>query len=140
MASQSPIAGGCLCGAIRYAATGAPFHATLCTCTLCTRSTGAPIVGWVSFPRAGFAFTRGKPRRYASSATAERSFCPTCGTSLTFEARALPDEVDVTLASLDDPQALPPRDHLYTITRVRWLKISDGLPQFPGAREQEPPD
>ena len=36
------LAGGCMCGAVRYEADGAPFHATLCHCVDCRRAGGAP--------------------------------------------------------------------------------------------------
>jgi hypothetical protein len=128
------LTGGCLCGHVRYAADGAPFHETICHCSVCRRAAGAPMVAWFSVPRAGFRVVAGTPARFASSARAERTFCPRCGTPLTFEARDLADEVDVTTASLDDPEAVPPHDHTHTETRLRWVRLADGLPAYPERR------
>jgi len=126
--------GGCLCGAVRYEARGAGFHATLCHCASCRRATGAPVVAWVSFTAAGFGFTRGTPARHRSSAEVERSFCAACGTPLTYRHDTLPDEVDVTTASLDDPSAFPPGDQTWTSERLPWLTIGADLPSFPRTR------
>ncbi len=129
----SRLVGGCLCGAIRYEARGAPFHQTACHCSLCRRSSGAPLVAWFSLQPADFVITAGQPSHYRSSAKAVRSFCPACGTQLTFKHDGL-DEIDVTASSLDNPEAVPPRDHTYVSTRLNWLHLNDGLPQYAQAR------
>ncbi|HEX4768731.1 MAG TPA: GFA family protein [Lichenihabitans sp.] len=116
--------GGCFCGKVRYEAQGTPFHETLCHCTDCRRAAGAPAIAWFSVGRAEFRFTAGEPRVFRSSDRAIRRFCPDCGTQLTFEADALPDEVDVTAASLDEPNEVPPRDHSHAGSRVAWDELS----------------
>jgi hypothetical protein len=131
------LTGGCFCGAIRYEAGGTPFHETLCHCSMCRRSAGAPAVAWFSVPRAELRFLSGTPARFASSASAERGFCPSCGTTLTFEAKDLPEEIDITTASLDDPNALPPREHIYTSTRLHWMAGLDALPSFAEGRVEK---
>ncbi len=37
----------------------------------------------------------------------------------------------VTLATLDNPNALAPECHVWTSSKVDWLKLDDGLPQYP---------
>lgn len=126
--------GGCYCGEVRYTTDGGVFHETACHCTVCRRSTGAPFVAWFSVPRAAFRFVRGEPARFRSSGHGTRSFCPRCGTALTFEDDAMSGEVDVTVCSLDDPELVPPRDHTWVASRLEWVKTGDGLPEFGGAR------
>ena len=60
------LTGGCLCGHVRYEADGAPFHETICHCSMCRRAAGAPMVAWFSVPRAGFRVVAGTPARFAS--------------------------------------------------------------------------
>jgi hypothetical protein len=60
------LTGGCRCGAVRYAAEGAPAHSSLCHCADCRRSAGAPMVAWALFPQERLAIT-GQPVRYESS-------------------------------------------------------------------------
>ncbi|HEV7266905.1 MAG TPA: GFA family protein [Falsiroseomonas sp.] len=130
------LTGGCLCGAVRYEADGTPFHETVCHCSMCRRASGAPMVGWFTVRRQGLRFVGGAPARYASSARAERSFCQRCGTPLTFESRDFPDEVDVTIASLDNPEAVRPRDHTRTGTQLGWVKLADGLTRYTDLRDE----
>ncbi len=126
--------GGCFCGAVRYEIDGRPLRATDCHCTTCRRTSGAPVVAWTVVPRAAFRWLQGTPSRLASSAHGRRSFCPACGTPLTFEASDESDEVDVTTCSLDDPEQAPPQDHVYVRSRLSWVTLDDGLPRFPGSR------
>ena len=134
---NDPVAeGGCLCGAVRYRAAGAGGHPTLCHCRSCRRASGAPVVAWVTFPRAGFAFVRGAPVRHRSSAPVLRSFCGACGTALTYQHDAFPDGVDVTTVSLDDPEPWAPADHTWTSHRLPWLHLGDDLPRFPRSRQE----
>ena len=127
--------GSCFCGAVRYQAEGAPFHETLCHCSICRRTSGAPFVAWASFPRAGFCFTSGSPARIRSSPVACRSFCASCGTPLVFEHDELPDELDITLCSLDEPESIQPRDHTYVRSTLRWADSLDGLARYSEGRE-----
>lgn len=121
--------GGCLCGALRYEVRGEPVTVALCHCSMCRRSAGAPLVAWAMFERDAFAFTQGKPAVYRSSPGAERGFCGSCGTQLTFRAEFLPGLVDLTVASLDDAAALIPRMHIWESSRLPWLEVSDTLPR-----------
>lgn len=130
---MSSLTGGCLCGAIRYEARGTPFQQTICHCSICRRSAGAPMVAWFSVKVADFEITAGQPSHYRSSAKAVRSCCPACGTQLTFKDDAL-EEIDVTVCSLDDPAAVAPCDHTYASSQLPWVRLADGLPRFDEAR------
>jgi hypothetical protein len=128
--------GGCFCGRIRYKVTSAPFHETNCHCSICRRTTGAPFVAWFSVRPSEFRWVSGAPSHFRSSSKASRSFCAHCGTQLTFQSDDYPDEIDVTTCSLDQPEAVPPRDHTYTGNKLPWIWLSDRLAQYPQARGQ----
>lgn len=130
---MSGLTGGCLCGAVRYEARGTPYQRTVCHCSICRRSAGAPMVAWFSAKLTDFSFTAGQPAIYRSSAKARRGFCPACGTQLTFKLDAL-DEIDVTVASLDHPEAVPPEDHTFVASQLGWVHLDDGLPRHAQAR------
>jgi hypothetical protein len=72
----------------------------------------------------------GNLTQFRSSKHATRSFCPACGTQLTFADDALPGEIDIAICSLDDPGLVAPKRHIYVHSQVPWLKFSDGLPTF----------
>jgi hypothetical protein len=126
--------GGCCCGDVRYEAGGPTSHETICHCTLCRRTSGAPLVGWVSFGAGEVRVLQGTPACYRSSPAALRSFCPRCGTQLFFRSDAAPGPVDVTIASLDDPEAIRPKDHTFVRSRLSWARLADGLPEHPAER------
>jgi hypothetical protein len=99
---------------------------------MCRRAGAAPVVARLTVAGAALSWIRGTPAVYRSSAEAERLFCPKCGTQLAL--RDEPDHLDVTLASLDSPEAVRPRYHIWTSSRVGWFEIADDLPRFPDNR------
>jgi len=127
--SENVYAGGCLCGAVRYEVKGAVSNPCFCHCASCRRATGAPMVPWGTFVREAMRVTRGRLSEYRSSAQVWRGFCARCGTSLTYRHEAHPAEIDVTLATLDDPTLLTPAMHVWVKDRLPWTAIGDSLPR-----------
>ena len=126
--------GGCLCGAIRYRAWGKAFNITHCHCCTCRRASGAPFVTWAGFDVDKFVFTQGHPTSYASSENVVRTFCDRCGSPLTYQRLDLPDSIDVTLGSLDEPEEISPEDHTWTEHQLSWIALADDLPRYSGHR------
>lgn len=131
---MSPITGGCLCSSIRYEAAGQPCNVTHCHCLDCRRSSGAPFVTWATFKRNAFRIVSGQPRELQWAGRI-RSFCPQCGTPLTFLSAQDADEIDITVCSFDQPGNVTPSDHTWTEDRLPWIHLSDGLPEFNQNRE-----
>ncbi len=129
------LTGGCFCRAVRYEAAGGTFHSTLCHCSDCRHVAGAPAVAWFSITVSGFRVTSGTMRRFHSSAKAVRGFCGDCGTALTYQHADFAEEIDVTSASLDAPEAMPPADHTWICERLDWMKVAAGLPAYERGRE-----
>ena len=125
-------AGGCLCGQVRFAVSAEPLQSGYCHCRMCQKNSGAPVVAWVTFPSASFAWMAGRASTYESSPRARREFCAHCGSYLVFRTRDYPDEVSINTTSLDQPAAFPPRMHIFTESRVPWLHIHDALPVYIG--------
>jgi hypothetical protein len=123
-----PIFGGCLCGAARYRLAAAPLETSTCHCRTCRRAAGAEQVSWATFRRADFAWETAPPAAYASSPGVERTFCATCGTGLTYQDDAA--TIDVVVASLDDPEATPPRRESWLSHRLAWNPPNPALPGF----------
>ena len=135
--TPNAIRGGCLCGAVRYEASSVPYNITHCHCADCRRSGGAAFVTWASFAKSGFRVTRGEMRE-VTFAGRLRSFCPQCGTALTFRSGPDADEVDVTVCSFDQPELVSPADHIWTEDRLPWIQLADGLPTHIRNRSQRP--
>jgi hypothetical protein len=125
---MTTLKGGCFCGRVRYEVTGTPFHETICHCAICRGTTGAASVAWFSIERSHFRFTEGAPARFKSTRRGTRSFCSECGTQLVFETENYPDEVDVTICSLDDPESVKPKDETWVSSKLRWVALDKHLP------------
>lgn len=116
------IEGGCMCGQIRYVLTSDPIYQTMCHCSDCRRAAGAQSVAWVTVKDEHFAFTKGGPQRYRSSPHVVRTFCPTCGTSLTYWNERRDGETDIQTGSLDHPEDYPPTKDLFCRDRLPWVE------------------
>lgn len=128
--------GGCFCGAVRFEAGGEPSNETSCHCSICRRVSAAPSVAWVTVPSAEYRIVSGAPARFPSSDHGTRTFCPSCGTPLTFSSRHTPDEVDVTICSLDHPDDVAPKDSTFVSSKLSWVELDDRLPAFAGSRAE----
>lgn len=126
--------GGCQCAAVRWRGHGPVANLCFCHCESCRRASGAPFVAWGTFRMDGFSIVRGTLAQRASSPQVRRGFCAACGTSLTYFHEGRPGEIDVTLASLDDPGRLVPERHLWVEDKLPWVTLADGLPQYAGVR------
>ena len=122
------VCGGCLCGAVRFRIELPAKWVAHCHCSMCRRAHGAGFVTWVGVGRTAFTLERGEAElgRYRSSPQATRSFCRRCGSPLFFESGHWPDEVHVTLASLDSAEGLEPQAHAYWSSRVPWAFAGEG--------------
>src|SRR5260221_1425303 len=106
----------------------------LCHCRMFQEARGAPVVAWFTAPAEAFSFPHGQPVAYRSSPRAFRHFCPACGSQLTSREPENPSEIDVNLATLDDPAAEAPQYRIHTTSRIPWLDIRDDLPRHPASR------
>ena len=123
------ITGGCLCGASRYEARGEPINIRICHCRICQRALGAAFNARVLMPLAGVAMT-GPIGRRNSSPVLVRGFCTACGTSL-FTERAGAGVIGFSCGGLDRPEDFQPTEHIWVSSKQPWLKIDDGLLQYP---------
>jgi hypothetical protein len=130
------IEGHCTCGFIRYQADGPLSDETNCHCSICRRTSAAPFVAWATVPKAGFRVLVGEPASFRSSEIGTRTFCPRCGTPLTFCSDQSPDELDLTICSLDEPDEVRPKDHTWVSSKLSWVDLDDALPKFQRARTE----
>lgn len=128
---DTDLAGGCLCGAVRYRISGAiaPVAVAYCHCGSCRKASGAPVMAWATFPTAAVWLTRGVPTGFAASSRALRQFCPDCGSPLFFTYTEGEPEFDVAVGSLDDPSRIVPDHHIWISSRLPWFETADDLPR-----------
>lgn len=111
--------GGCLCGNVRFEATGRPYRVGLCHCLDCRKHHGALFYAAAMFPQDAVKI-EGETHDYAG-----RCFCPRCGSPVFARSG---DEIEVNLGSLDTPDQLMPTYECWTVRREAWL------PAFPLTR------
>jgi hypothetical protein len=124
------LTGGCFCGNVRYEVSGTPFHSTVD----CRRCAAAPFVAWFSVKRPELRIVHGQLKRFASSPHVVRTFCPDCGTPLTYQHDNFPDEIDISTCSLDSPDAVAPEDHTWASQKLAWVSILNTLPEHQRSR------
>ena len=128
------LSGGCLCGAIRYEAQGEPFDADYCHCRQCQLSSGAIVMTWMDFNTTQVTWLSGQVTEYHSSESIRRGFCSSCGSSLTYRHTGYPDYQTLSIATLDQPNLVKPKYHIFTDNQAKWLNIDDQCKRYPLAR------
>lgn len=121
--------GGCACGKVRFAAQVDSDDAYLCHCRMCQRATGSVSIAFRNMKGADVEWLT-EPDWYDSSAIARRPYCAACGTSLGFRYKESP-ELDLTVASFDDPSRFVPKSHFGAENIHRaWLNTEGLAEQF----------
>jgi len=129
MSDQEALTGGCLCGAVRYEATGTPGLSAICHCHMCQRATGGPFMPVMFMPTDAVKVTKGEPHVYPSSPTSNRIFCGRCGSPLFFE-RHTRSLFGIAVGSFDDPNIFKPQVHIAMESAMTWLDIHDDAPRY----------
>lgn len=126
--------GGCNCGAVRYRIEGRPLAVAACHCTQCRRQSGAaysvnlvvrakdmtvegPLKSWIDTDT-------------ESGAPLAREFCGSCGSPIRSAPSASPGIFAVKGGTLDNPAPFAPAIHIWTASKLPWVVIPEGLPQF----------
>jgi len=122
--------GGCLCGAVRFESDAEILWLCHCHCGMCRKHSGAPLATFVIFPAGAVSWTGRQPSRYRSSQDVERSFCPTCGSSIGFH-RA--HETSLGLGSFDRPDDIAVERsrslHVMYGDHIAWFDTADDWPR-----------
>ncbi|WP_127111905.1 GFA family protein [Shimia sediminis] len=126
-----PLEGRCKCGAVHYRVLAAPTYVGNCHCDDCRRATGGASVPWIGARPEDFEVVRGDIREFESSPGILRGFCGTCGSSLTFRGEGW-DEVGITIASLDNPNAITPQSNVFLKEKLHWLLINEDMRNYDG--------
>ena len=97
--------GGCLCGAVRYEATGALRDVVVCHCRMCRKAHGH-IGAYTASARDALRLVEARGLKwYRSSAQARRGFCSECGATLFWEGDGR-DTMSIAAGTLDEPTGL----------------------------------
>lgn len=132
--------GYCLCKRTTWSFSGDQSWGCYCHCDDCRRNCAAPVVAWLGVPLDNFEWTGEAPKSFESSKGVVRHFCGTCGSPMGFEAGHYPGGMHLYAASMETPEEFQPTFHVNAESKLPWLTLEDGLPEFEGTLLNTPED
>lgn len=131
---MADLRGGCLCGRVRYTASGEPAFAGICHCRNCQRYTGSAFEPVIALPSAAVK-VEGELKTYQdtgdSGKAVYRRFCPNCGSGVIADADLLPGLTLVLAGTLDDTAGYQPAMEIYCGSAQPWVHAGGERPRFP---------
>ncbi len=132
---HSPLEGGCACGRVRYRLASSPMFVHCCHCTWCQRETGSAFALNALIEADQVRVLQGAVdvvNTPSNSGRGQRiARCPRCRVALWSHYAGAGDAVCfVRVGTLDRPEACPPDIHIFTSTRLPWVRLPEaGAPQ-----------
>jgi hypothetical protein len=113
----------CSCGNVQVVCDGDPVRVSICHCLECQRRTGAVFGSQAWFSREQVTFA-GNTTQFTRQGDSGRSvtfqFCPTCGSTVYWEAEAFPGMVAIAVGSFADPTFPAPSASGWERRRHEW--------------------
>jgi hypothetical protein len=126
------IKGSCLCGGVKYEIKGTIGRVVNCHCSMCRKATGAAFRTRAAVPKEAFSWLTGEElvSGYDSSPNETRTFCRVCGATLPTFFRDHPEQIGLSLGTLDGDPGVRPSAHVWVASKAPWWEITDELPQY----------
>jgi len=128
------IAGGCLCGKVRYSANAEPVFVGVCHCKDCQKFSGSAFAVVVGVPEAAF-LAQGKLAMYSKAGdtgkSVERRFCPECGSSIVEATESMPGIAMINSGTLDDASWVKPAMQIFCDSAQHWVQLGGEMQRFP---------
>jgi hypothetical protein len=124
---------GCCCGALEVEAEGEPILNAICHCDNCKKRTGSAF-GWSAYFAEPNVTIHGDAQVYAfesASGHTERSFCPTCGSTLFWRSAVFAGLVGVAGGPLVASGLGEPTTSASEGSRCAWLTVPEGWQRWP---------
>lgn len=132
-ASQEPVKGSCVCGAVRYEATGPWMAFQYCHCSRCRKASGAAHAANLFVPSERFTWLEGEAhvKRFdlPDAKYWSHTFCDTCGSALPWQSRTGKAFI-IPAGTLDEDPGERPARNIYVGSRAPWYVHASGLPEF----------
>ena len=132
--AELTLKGSCLCGAVKYEATGEPVRFYHCHCSRCRKATGTGHATNLFLQPGRLKWLSGEDQiRSFKVPEAERFtnlFCATCGGRLPRQRTDAPVVV-IPAGSLDQEVPIKPQARIFSGSRAGWSCEGDALPAYP---------
>lgn len=126
--------GGCACGEVRYRLKTAPMFTHCCHCKDCQRQTGSAFVVNGIIETDCIELLKGAPQPTPTPTESGRPHdiyrCPTCRTALWSDYGRRPGLRFVRIGTLDEPSMIEPDVHIFTRSKLPWVRLPEGAPAF----------
>lgn len=130
--------GGCLCGAVRYRATGQPLRTLTCHCRFCQKMTGSTSYAESMFPieavEVSGELSTYDHRSETSGKAVRLHFCPRCGSVVTLTFERWPEFRAISRGTFDDPNRVEIGSHIWTESAQTGVVLPEGIDCFRQAR------
>jgi hypothetical protein len=131
---KARLEGGCACGAVRYRLDAAPMFVHCCHCRDCQRQAGSAFAINALIETSNIALLSGAPMPISMPTDSGRPHdihrCPTCQTAVWSDYGRRPSLRFVRVATLDDPTAVEPDVHIFTRSKLPWVRLPEGKRAF----------
>jgi hypothetical protein len=108
-----------------------PMFVHCCHCRNCQRQTGSAFVINLLIEAERVALLTGEPLAVEAprdDGSSQRIFrCPTCEVAI-YSEYGRPEVLFVRAGTLDDPSSVEPDIHIYTRSKVEWVKLPESVP------------
>ena len=125
--------GGCACGSVRYRLRSDPLFIHCCHCLNCQRQTGSAFVINLIIEADRGELLASAPQPVEAprdDGTTQRIFrCPSCQVAV-FSEYGRPELRFVRAGTLDKPSEVRPDVHIFTKSKVSWIRIPESAPAF----------
>jgi hypothetical protein len=125
--------GGCSCGSLRYRLASEPMFVHCCHCLNCQRQTGSAFVVNLLIEAERVELLAGEPQPVEvprDDGSKQRIFrCPECQVAL-FSEYGRPEIRFVRGGTLDEPSSVTPDVHIYTRSKLPWIRLPESVPAF----------
>jgi len=133
--------GACSCGAVRYQLVGEPIFVHCCHCLLCQRQTGSAFVINALIETSRIGLRSGAPVAVSMPTESGRPHdiyrCPSCQVAVWSDYGRRPALRFVRVATLDEPHSIAPDVHIFTRSKVPWVRLPEGARAFAEFYERE---
>ncbi|HEX7081490.1 MAG TPA: GFA family protein [Gammaproteobacteria bacterium] len=131
---MSSYEGGCACGAVRYRLESEPMFVHCCHCRDCQRQTGSAFVLNALIETDRVVLLSGELTVHTMPTDSGRPHdvyrCATCGTAVWSDYGRRRYLRFVRVGTLDEPDAIAPDVHIYTRSKLPWVRLPEGARAF----------
>jgi len=128
------LTGGCACGAVRFELKREPMFVHCCHCRDCQRQTGSAFAINALIETDRIAVSGATPVVTAMPTDSGRPHeiyrCPQCQTALWSDYGGRSYLRFVRVGALDDPTRVPPDVHIFTRSKLDWVRLPEGARAF----------